>query len=90
MITELPVNENGTFSVRFDGTQKDEWVKREKLFSSIEPAAIETLTIGDIVYFNQFYWAMIVGKQDGKIIIREAGFPAKDKLVDVSKLQIMR
>lgn len=91
VITELPKYENGAFSVRFDGTEKDERVEREKLFSSIEPAAADDkLSTGDIVYYNRHYWAMIVGKQDRKIIIREAGFPARDKLVDVSKIQIMR
>lgn len=90
VITELPKYENGAFSVRFDGMQRDERVERDKLFSSIEPAAADKLSIGDIVHYNRLYWAIVVGRQDGKIIIREAGFPARDKLVDVSKLQIMK
>ena len=90
LIAELPVNKSGSFTVRFDGREKADRVKKEDIFSSIEPAAAEKLSIGDIVYFDKMYWVMVTGKQDGKIIIRQAGFPAKDKLVDISKLQILK
>jgi hypothetical protein len=48
--------------------------------------------VGDIVYYDQMRWVMIVGppQQDGRVAIRETGFAQKDRLVSLSKIQRVR
>ncbi len=45
---------------------------------------------GDIVYYDKMYWAMVIDKTDGRIVIRQTGFGAKDTMVDAAKIQIVR
>lgn len=90
-ITELPSFKGGSFRVKFDSYDRDEAVDPHDVFSVIEPAALEKLAVGDIVYFDRMYWVMVVGKKDDdRVVIREVGFNGKDKIVHISKLQILR
>lgn len=83
------MGKSGSFVVKHDAPQTREWVNGRDVFSSIEPARTEALSPGDIVYYNKMYWAMVIGKRNDKIVIRQEGFPATDIAVHVSKLQIL-
>ena len=90
VVSEIPVNRFGKFRVRFGDNQNSAEIDAGEIFSSIEPAKPEDLSPGDIVRFDNKGWAMIIGKRDGKIIIREGDLSPKDELVPVSKLWIAR
>ena len=74
------------FLVRFDNNQTEKLLDNEKVFSAIEEVDFEDLSIGEIVYFEKFRWAIVIKKQDGKVVIREDGFPG-EKLVEAEKLE---
>jgi hypothetical protein len=48
----------------------------------------QNLQPGDIVYLDKLYWAMVLAEKDNDhIFVRTAGFPAKDLLVPINKLE---
>lgn len=90
VITEISKGaSSNSFKLKYEGYTSPSWVKTEELFSSIEPAKAEDLTPGTIVYYNKGTWAMVIGKRDGKIIIRQER-SSDDIMVDVSKLEILK
>jgi hypothetical protein len=90
VIIALPVGTSREFRVRYAERGREEWVARQKLFAVIEPAQLATLRAGDIVSHENMQWAMVMGQRDGKVIIREDGFPVKDQLVEVSQLLVCK
>lgn len=90
VVEQLPAGRAGNFRVKYEGYSSTGIVDREEIFRTFEAASTENLAPGDIVDFDNGYWAIVIGKRDGKIIVRSAGFPAQDLLVDVSKLRIFK
>ncbi len=91
MITYVPSDENGTFSVKYSNDSKEQRIYVKDIYSSVEVATTESLSPGDIVYYQNSYWAIVIGKRDGKTIIRQDIYPLEgDILVDASKLQIFK
>lgn len=71
---------------------KVRWIARENAFYAIEPATLNALSTGDIMYYENQHWVMVVGtaQADGRVAIRRKGIAAQDQLVSVSKLQRVR
>lgn len=91
IIDYVPPDEYGNFGVDFGGRAIGQNVAVTNAFSSIETATAENLSPGDVVYFQGIYWAIVIGKRDGKIIIRQDKYPSEgDVMVDASHLQIFR
>ena len=91
IITYAPSDENGTFSVKYNNHSTEQRVYVQDVYSSVEAAKTENLSTGDIVYYQNSYWAIVIGKRDGKTIIRRDVYPPEgDILVDASKLQIFK
>ncbi len=68
-------------------------VHRQDTFYAFEPVtSATTLTPGEIVYYENKYWAMVVGQSDAgdRIAIRATGFGQKDQLAPLSKIQRVR
>ncbi len=91
VVSEVPVESNGNFRVRFSSNTDSTPVDISEICSSIEPAKTEDLSSGDFVYYDKVEWAMVVGKRGDKIIIRQASSSKSDDImVDISKLQILK
>lgn len=90
VVTELPVKSNDNFRVRFGEENISTEVRSNEIFTSIYQAKPEDLSPGDIIYYNERTWAIVVDKRGGKIIIREEHSAMSDEMVDVSKLQILK
>ena len=90
VIIALPVGQSRDFRVRYAERGHEDWVSWRKLFAVIEPAQLATLRAGDIVSHQNMQWAMVMGQREGKVIIREDGFPVKDQLVEVSQLLVCK
>lgn len=68
-------------------------VHRQDTFYAFEPVTSATeLLPGEIVYYENKYWAMVVGKSAAgdRIAIRVTGFAQKDQLAPLSKIQRVR
>lgn len=91
IITYVPQSETGTFSVKLSGDSKEQRVYIKDVYTSVEAATPENLSPGDIVYYQNSCWAIIIGKRGGKIIVRRDIFPPEgDILADASKLQTFK
>lgn len=90
VVVEVPQDAHQSVTVRCDGATSTRSIARRDLFRAFEPGTLAELTEGRTVYFDKMHWAMVVGKSGGRVVIRETGFGAKDKVVDVSRVQIVR
>ncbi len=91
IITLVPADENDTFSVKYSDHSTEQRVYVKDVYTSVEAATTENLFPGDIVYDQNSYWAIVIGKRSGKIIIRRDIYPPEgDLLIDASKLQIFK
>ncbi len=88
IVTEAPTALGNAFYVRFGDHADATLVGLREVCSAIEPAQPEDLSPGTFVFYSRG-WAMVIGKRDDKIIIREVNW-SSDAVVDVSKLQIVR
>lgn len=90
-VTELPTVPGGDVSAKCDGNDRTQHVKRQDMALAFKvPASLAEVQPGQIVYFDKMYWAIVVGKQDNRAVIRQTGFASKDKAVDLSKLEEIR
>ncbi len=87
VVTEVPEDVRASVRARCDKDTQAKAIERQELFRSFAPASVAQLALGDIVYDEKMVWAMVVGKSDGKIIIRRVGTRTKDALVDASRLE---
>lgn len=85
-IIKISEARNPRYLVKFADRNSEKYLDNDKIFSSIEEADFENLAEGEIVYFNKVRWAIVIGKRDGKAVIRESGFPG-EKIVEVSELE---
>lgn len=90
VVSELPVESYDDFRVRFSENNISTEVRASEIFSSIAQAKPEDLLPGEIVYYNETTWAIVIGKRDDKIIIRQEQNSLGDIIVDISKLQILK
>ena len=90
VVADVPSDIHASVRVRCGKDNSQKSIERKEVFSSFTPATAATLSPGDIVYYDKMYWAMVVDKADGKIVIRQTGFAAKDTMVDAAKIQIAR
>lgn len=91
IITYVPQSELDTFSVKLSDHSTEQRLYVKDVYSSVETAKPENLSTGDIVYYQNSYWAIVIGKRSGKIIVRRDIYPPEgDILVDASKLQIFK
>ena len=89
IITYVPQGEYDTFSVKLSNDSKEQRIYVKDVYSSVVTAKPESLSTGDIVYYQNSYWAIVIGKRSDKIIVRRDIYPPEgDILVDASKLQI--
>lgn len=90
-IEYVPPDEYGNFLVNFGASSIGQNVAVTKAFSSIKTATAKNLSPGDVVYFQGSYWAIVIGKRGGKIIIRQDKYPSDgDVMVGASHLQIYK
>ena len=92
VVKEVPADVRESITALCDGATKTLYVARRDTFYAFEPATLSSLSVGDIVYYDQMWWVMIVGTSqgDGRVAIRETGFNKKDRLVSLSKIQRVR
>ena len=63
----------------------------DEVFIQKHPAQLEDIRPGAIMYYDKMYWIMILGTRDNThIIVRQNGFPAKDMIVPISKLEVYK
>jgi hypothetical protein len=63
----------------------------DEVFIQKYPAQLADIHPGAIMYFDKMYWVMILGtRDDTHIIVRQSGFPAKDMIVPISKLEVYK
>jgi hypothetical protein len=85
-----PTSPRGDVKATCEGDTRPRWVKRNDAVAVFRPPTVAELKPGDVVYARKMYWAMVVGTQEGRVIIREAGFGTKDKAVLPSTLEAVR
>lgn len=91
VITGVPTVAGGRFSVTYIGYSGKYLVDYKDVYTSIEPATINLIKAGDILYFENMYWVMVIDVKDSnRVIIRNEGFPATDKIVSLTSLQILK
>lgn len=81
-------NLQDNFSIQYPGYSGSSRVKVEDVFRQIRPIITADIIPGKIAYFENMYWVMILRAENNKILVREEGFPARDKWVPASTLQI--
>ena len=63
----------------------------DEVFIQKHQAQLADIHPGAIMYFDKMYWVMILGtRDDTHIIVRQNGFPAKDMIVPISKLEVYK
>ena len=63
----------------------------DEVFIQKHPAQLADIRPGAIMYFDKMYWVMVLGtRDDTHIIVRQNGFPAKDMIVPISKLEVYK
>ena len=89
VVKEVPADAHESITAPCEGATKTQYVARKDTFYAFEPATLSALSVGDIVYYDQMRWVMIVGTshRDGRVAIRETGSGGKDRLVSLSKIQ---
>lgn len=90
-VTEASATNRGPVTAKCEGSETPVRVNREDmaLFFKV-PATLADVQTGQIVYFDKMYWAIVVGKQDTRPVVRQNGFASKDKAVDLSKIEEVR
>lgn len=90
VIIELSKMASGdSFKLKYEGYTSTDWVNTEDIYSSSEPAKLEDLSPGKIVYHKKGYWAIVIETRGDKVIIRydkDYG----DRMVHISSLVILK
>lgn len=90
VVTEVGATNHDDVSAKCDGSETASRVKRQDMAPFFKVPALPAVQPGQIVYSNKMYWAIVVAKQNERPVIRESGFAAKDKAVDISKIELVR
>lgn len=86
-IVALAEKPGGSLKVRWAGNDREVWADPKDLFTSIQPARLEQLQPGLVVSRKPGYWGLVMGFQQGKVVLRQS---ASDELVSVEELQVLK
>lgn len=92
VVKEVPADVHAAITALCDGETKTQWIKRQDTFYAFEPATLDALSPGDLVYVDKMHWAMVMGKSDAgdRAVVRLKGWAAKDQLTPLSKIERVR
>lgn len=90
VVKGLPTTRYDNVSVQCGNAAWPTGIERKDLFPAFTHRSASDLHEGEIVYLDKMHWAMVVGKSGPDVILRESGFGAPDKVVDVSRIESVR
>lgn len=90
VVAAAPGSSHASVTARCEGDDRARTVKRQDMVAVFRAPSPGELKPGDVVYFKQMYWAIVIGTEGDRVVIRESGFASPDKAVLLSSLQAVR